>query len=168
MRAGVRPSEFWELTPVEYNLIVDVYAEKQKEALYRDIRNDYYTGCFAQAKDPKEFYDSILDKLDSKPQTEAEIFNFLKGIASRTGDAQADILNLHFNIPLKLTPEFDVGVFNYIYRMESDTQDLYLPDVALSVNGTLLTPNNGIYTIKPGLLRIKYNEQIYSIVVVRS
>ena len=163
MRAGVRPSEFWDLTPAEYNLIVEGYTETQKETMYRDIRNAYYTGCFAQVKKPSEFYDKIVDNLSSEPQTAEEMFGVLKSLVK--GGTQEDVLDSHFNIPLKLTPKFDVGVFSYIYRMEGDK--LYLPDVALSLDGVVLKPSNGVYSIKPGLVSIKYNGQVYTIMVIK-
>ena len=81
IRAGVRPSEFWDLTPAEYNLIIEGYKEIQKEFMYRDIRNAYYTGCFAQVEKPSEFYDKIVDSLTSEPQTAEDMFNFLKSVA---------------------------------------------------------------------------------------
>lgn len=95
------------------------------------------------------------------------MLNFLKNLAARNGD-QGNILDSHFNIPLNLTPEFDVGIFNYIYRMESKAVNVYLPDVALSIDGDVLRPNNGMYTIKPGLVKINYNGQVYTIVFLRS
>jgi len=164
MRAGVRPSEFWELTPAEYNLIVEGYTETQKETMYRDIRNAYYTGCFAQVEEPTEFYDKIVGSLFSESQSAEEMFSFLKSIAK--GGPQVDILDSHFNIPLKLTPEFDVGIFSYIYRMEEKTLNIYLPDVSLSVNGVVLKPDKGMYAITPGLVNIKYNGQVYTIVMI--
>lgn len=165
MLAGISPSEFWGLTPAEYNLIVKAYRDKQKETLYRDLRNAYYTGCFAQVEKPQEFYNKILEGLEAKPQTSEEMFNFLKNMASVT---QGDVLDSHFNIPLKLTPDFDVGVFSYIYHMEVETEEVYLPDVALSLDSNLLKPVNGVYTLKPGFVKIRYNNKVYTIIMLRS
>ncbi|SPF48427.1 hypothetical protein SBF1_4140011 [Candidatus Desulfosporosinus infrequens] len=134
--------------------------------MYRDIRNAYYTGCFAQVEKPSEFYDKIVDSLTSEPQTAEEMFNFLKNVAN--GDTQVDVLDSQFNIPLKLTPKFDVGIFSYIYQMEAETLKLYLPDVALSLDGVVLKPNNCMYVIKQGLVNIKYNGQVYTIVMLRA
>lgn len=167
MKAGIRPEEFWDLTPAEYNLIVEGYQETQRENFFRDIRNAYYTGCFAQVEKPKELYDRIIESIGSEPQTAEEIFNFLKNMATRTGDIQENVLDSHFRIPLKLTPEFDVGVFSYICYVEGDYLELYLPDVALSQDGEVLKPNHGMYTLKPGLVKVKYNEQVYTIVLIR-
>lgn len=130
------------------------------------MRNAYYIGCFAQVEKPKEFYDKILARIDSKPQTGEEIFSFLKNMT--IGSSKGSALDSAFNIPLKLTPEFDVGIFNYIYRMEEDTVQLYLPDVALSLNGSVLKPDNDMYKIKPGLVKIKYNGQVYTIIAIRA
>lgn len=164
MRAGVRPSEFWDLTPAEYNLIVEGYSETQKETLYRDIRNAYYTGCFSQIEKPSEFYDKIVDSISSGPQTAEEMFEFLKSVAKE--GSITNVLESKFSIPLKLTPEFDVGVFSYIYRMEEETLELYLPEVGLSVDGVVMKPIKGMYSIKPGLVNIKYNGQVYTIVMI--
>ncbi len=68
--------------------------------------------------------------------------------------------------PIQLTPEFDVGVFNCINLMEENTSQLYLPDVAISVNGNVLKPDDGVFTIGPGLIKIKYNEQVYTIIIL--
>lgn len=165
MKAGVRPSEFWDLTPAEYNLIVEGYKETQKETLHRDLRNAYYTGCFAQVEKPSEFYDQIMDSLSSESQTAEEMFSFLKSVAK--GGPHGDVLDSKFNIPLKLTPEFDVGVFSYIYRMDVEAFKLHLPDVVLSVDGVVIKPNKGAYDLNPGLVKIKYNGQVYTIVMIR-
>jgi hypothetical protein len=105
-----------------------------------------------------------MDSLYSEPQTAAEMFSFLKSVAKRSH--QGDVLDSQFRIPLTLTPEFDVGVFSYIYRMEEETLKLYLPDVALSVDGEVLKSSNGVYTLKPGLVKIKYSGQVYTIVMI--
>ncbi|SPF45348.1 hypothetical protein SBF1_3250008 [Candidatus Desulfosporosinus infrequens] len=164
MRARVRPSEFWDLTPAEYNLIVEGYTETRKETMYRDIRNAYYTGCFAQVEKPTEFYEKIVNNLSSEPQTAEDMFSFLKSVAK--GGTQVDVLDSQFKIPLKLMPEFDVGVFNYIYWMEEETFNLYLQDVSLSLDGVVLTPVKDVYTLKSGLVNIKYNGQVYTIVMI--
>jgi len=164
MRTGIRPSEFWDLTPVEYNLIVEGYSETQKVSMYRDIRNAYYTGCFAQVEKPSEFYDKIVGSISTDSQSAEEMFEFLKGIA-KCG-TQDEALDSRFRVPLKLTPEFDVGVFSYIHHMEKETLKLYLPDVALSMDGVVLKPNKGMYAIKPGLVKIKYIGQVYTIVMI--
>jgi hypothetical protein len=167
MRCGIRPEEFWDLTPKEYNLIVEAYEEQQREVLFRDIRNAYYTGCFAQVEKPKELYDRIIASIEAKPQSAEEMFGFLKSMATR-GKTSEDILESHFNIPLKLTPEFDVGIFHYICLMEAETITLYLLDVHLSLNSVLLKPENGMYTLGPGMVKIKYNDRVYTIVMIRS
>ena len=164
MRAGIRPDEFWDLTPVEYNLILEGYTETHKELTYRDIRNAYYTGCFAQVEEPTEFYDKIVGSLFSESQSAEEMFSFLKSIAK--GGPQVDILDSHFNIPLNLTPAFDVGIFNYICKMEEETFEMYLPDVSLSVDGVVLKSDKGMYIITPGLVNIKYKGQVYTIVMI--
>lgn len=168
MRAGIRPGEFWNLSPAEYNLIVEGYKEQQKENLYRDLRNAYYTGCFAQVEKPKELYDKIIDTIDSKLQTGEEIFSFLKTMATGSESVRGDVMDSHFKIPLKLTPEFNVGIFSYIHQMEEDSLELYLPDVSLSLNNEVLKPAHGVYSIKPGLVKVNYNEQVYTIVMIKS
>jgi len=164
MRAGIRPDEFWNLTPVEYNLILKGYTETQKESTYRDIRNAYYTGCFAQVEKPSEFYDKIVSSLSSGSQSAEDMFEFLKSLTK--DGAQIEVLESKFNIPLKLTPKFDVGIFNYIYRMEARTLELRLPDVALSLDGVVLTPIKDLYTLTPGFISIKYNGMVYAIVMI--
>ena len=164
MRAGVRPSEFWDLTPAEYNLIIEGYTETQKESMYRDIRNAYYTGCFAQVEKPSEFYDKIVNSLSVEPQTAAEMFTFLKSITK--GANQDEAVDSGFYIPLKLIPEFDVGIFSYIYRTKEETIKLYLPDVSLSIDGKVLKPSKGAYNLSPGLVNIKYGGLVYTIVMI--
>jgi len=142
---------------------VEIYKEQQKEIFYQDLRKAYYTGCFAQMEKPKELYDKIIESVDSKPQSEEEIFYFLKTMGNRKENS--DLFDSNFKIPLELTPEFDVGIFSYICYMEGDSLELYLPDVVLSLNGTVLKPKNGMYTLKSGLLKIKYGEHVYSIII---
>ena len=169
MMAGVRPNEFDNLTIPRYNLIIEAHHETQKADMYRDLRNDYYTGVFAQASKPQEFYEQVLESLDAKPQSGADIFGFLKNMASMAGKSQENI-NAGFRIPLKLTPEFDVNVFSYIYRAESGVLELYLPDVALSINGVMLKSENGLYVINLGpssMVNIKYESVVYAIVIIR-
>lgn len=115
---------------------------------------------------PKELYDKILNSMDAKAQTGEEIFSFLRNLAA--GDAHEGVQDSQFKIPLKLTPEFDVGIFSYIYRMKEENFTLYVPDVVLSLNGTVLKPESGRYTLKPGLVKIKYGEQVYTIIATRA
>jgi hypothetical protein len=115
---------------------------------------------------PKELYDKIIESIDAKPQSEEEIFHFLKNMGNRTENIKKDVLDSNFKIPLKLTPEFDVSIFSYICYMEGDTLELYLPDVVLSLNGEILKPESGMYTLRPGLVKIKYGEQIYTIILI--
>jgi len=165
MRTGVRPSEFWDLTPVEYNLIVEAYTDAQKETLYRDLRNAYYTGCFSQVEKPSEFYDKVVGNLSLESQSAEDMFNFLKNVMQ---DAPRDnVLDFKFSIPLVLTPEFDVGVFSYIYKLEGETLSLHLPDVAVSLDGGVLTPVKDVYSLRPGTVNIKYLSQVYTIIVIR-
>lgn len=133
--------------------------------MYRDLRNAYYTGCFAQVEKPSEFYDKVVDSINAEPQTAEEMFNILKNVGK--GGVQGDVFDSKFNIPLKLTPTFDVSLFNYIHWMNQDILTLYLPDVALSLDDVVLKPNKGMYFIKPGLVKIKYNGQVYTIVMTR-
>ncbi|SPF51605.1 hypothetical protein SBF1_5200003 [Candidatus Desulfosporosinus infrequens] len=133
--------------------------------MYRGIRNAYYTGCFAQVEKPTEFYDKIVNNLSAEPQTAEDMFSVLKNVTKGTQDGALDS---RFHIPLKLMPDFDVGVFSYIYWMEAETFKLYLPDVALSLDGEVLKPNNCMYFIKAGLVNIKYNGQVYTIVMIRA
>jgi len=143
---------------------VEIYKEQQKEIFYQDLRKAYYTGCFAQMEKPKELYDKIIESVDAKPQSEEEIFYFLKNMGNRK--ETPDPLDSNFKIPLKLTPEFDVSLFSYICYMEGDSLELYLPDVVLSLNGEILKPESGMYTLRPGLVKIKYGEQIYAIILI--
>ncbi|SPF51123.1 hypothetical protein SBF1_50007 [Candidatus Desulfosporosinus infrequens] len=78
------------------------------------------------------------------------------------------IIGSNFSIPLKLTPSFDVGIFSYFYKMQNDSEKLFQPDVALSIDGTLLKPKDGTYAIRPGIMKIKYCGQVYTIVALRS
>jgi hypothetical protein len=144
---------------------VEIYKEQQKEIFYQDLRKAYYTGCFAQVEKPKELYDKIIESVDAKPQSEEEIFHFLKNMGNRAENSKMDVLNSNFKISLKLTPEFDVGIFSYICYMEGDSLELYLPDVVLSLNGEVIKPENGMFNLKPGLVKIKYNEQVYTIII---
>jgi len=113
---------------------------------------------------PSEFYDKIVNSLSVEPQTASEMFSFLKSVAK--GGPQSGALDSCFHIPLKLTPEFDVGVFSYIYRMGEETIKLQLRDVALSMDGSLLRPIRGVYSLKPGLVKIKYGDQVYTVVMI--
>jgi hypothetical protein len=167
MLAGVRPDEFWELTPCEFNLIMDTYQEKQKELFYRDLRNDFYTGCFAQVQNPNELYEKIIEGANSKPQTGEEMFNFLKSLVARESGNVEDVLESRFEIPLSLTPEFKPDVYNYIVYLDEESIEIYLPDVSVSLNGTMLNEREGKYTLRPGLVKVNYNEQVYSIVIIR-
>jgi hypothetical protein len=127
----------------------------------------YYTGCFAQLKEPNKLYNEIIDNLDSKPQTGQNMFDFLKLRTSLIGNA----IDSHFKIPLKLIPEFKVETFSYIYNTESEKLELYLPDVVLSLNNEILESINGTYDInfkkQSYVIKIKYNNQVYTIIVIK-
>jgi len=139
----------------------------QKNQLYRDLRNDYYIGCFAQTKEPQEFYKDIINNLEDKEQSPTEMFNLLKIMSNQSPDN----LPKGFTIPLKLIPEFDIGTYNYIYKTKESKIELYLPDVGISMNSINLIAKDGIYIIdiisESSILKIKYNNMVYSIIVIR-
>ena len=133
--------------------------------LYRDIRNAYYSGIFSQVEKPHEVYDEIISKIDSSPQTAEEMFGLLKSMALRAGDDRT-ALDSHFRIPLKLTPPFSIAIFSYIYRMEEESLQVYLPDVVLSLDGKLSQSHQGMYTLRPGLAKIRYGSQVYTVMLI--
>lgn len=118
---------------------------------------------FAQAAKPHEAYNAVIESLNSSVQTGEEMFNFLKLAASRSA---GDIFEPNFKIPLELTPKFSVSIFNYIYHLEAENQTVYMPDVSVSLNGEQLRPQNSSYIIGPGMLKIKYSDQVYAIMVI--
>ena len=139
--------------------------ENQKAKQFYDLKIAYYTGCFAQVTKPHEFYETIIEGIDKKPQSGEEMFGFLKNLASLPNPDLA--FSSGFKIPLKLTPDFDGAITSYIYRTKAREEKLFLPDVSLSLDGQLLSPTDGTYTIKPGLIKIRYANQVFSIVIIR-
>ncbi len=120
------------------------------------------------AEKPYEIYQEIIKsvKEQSTPQTEQDMFNLLKALATRGQNA----LDVQFKIPLDLIPEFDVNVFSYLFHAD-ETLDLYLPDVSLSLNNVVQEPRNGMYSLsftgQSNILKVKYNEQVYTIIALR-
>ncbi|MDR3586850.1 MAG: hypothetical protein P4L59_16285 [Desulfosporosinus sp.] len=114
---------------------------------------------------PSEFYDKIVGSLSFEAQSGEDMFEFLKSMML---DPVENVLDFKFNIPLVLTPEFDVGVFSYIYRLEEETLTLHLPEVAVSLDGVVLAPVKDVYTLGPGLVNVKYLSQLYTILVFRA
>jgi len=161
IRLGLRPDEFWELTCLEYKLIHEAYIEKRKDDFYYDARLAYYTGCFAQASKPHKLYREILDSVNDEPQSSLDIFGFLKGL----GHAP---ISTGFRIPLDLKTRFDINIFSYILYIDKDIE-IVLPDIALSIDGIVQKSIKDKYYIpcKNSILKIKYNTQVYIIMVIR-
>lgn len=146
---------------MEYRLIAEAYRENRKEKLSYDCRIAYYTGCFAQTKNPNKLYEELIKSIgnENRPMYSDEIFDFLKNMSNipiATG----------FNIPLDLSPEFNINTFGYVLFIKADIE-IYLPDVVLSIDNVIQKPDKYTIRAKNSKVKIKYENQVYTIMVIR-
>jgi hypothetical protein len=81
------PNDFWELTPSELNIIIEVYTQKQKDKYKNNVTFAYYNAWFQRAKNMPKL-DEILEKIDKpkkKEMTDDDIFETVKRLHAKFG-----------------------------------------------------------------------------------
>lgn len=63
------PNEFWELTPGELNIIIDVYTTKRQDEFKSNITVAYYNAYFQRAKHMPKL-SKILEDIDRSTKKE--------------------------------------------------------------------------------------------------
>lgn len=76
-------SEFWGMTPYEFNICMDSFADKEKERSKELIIQAYYTEAFARMKKLPKLKDLLKDK--EKKQTDEEMLAVVKKLNSMMG-----------------------------------------------------------------------------------
>ena len=82
------PCDFWELTPQELNIIIEIYSQKHKESYKEKITVAFYNAYFQRVqKMPK--LENILNNIDNagkkKEMSDEEMFRTIKKFAVEFG-----------------------------------------------------------------------------------
>lgn len=65
VRIGLKPQEYWELTPKEFKIMLDDYQERQKEKTANMLYQSWHSAAFQRCKKlPK--LENIIEKLFRK------------------------------------------------------------------------------------------------------
>lgn len=77
-------SEFWNMTPYEFFILVEGYTEREEERSKELIIQAYYTEAFARMKKlPK--LEKILNSTKPKKQTDEEMLRVVEELNKRLG-----------------------------------------------------------------------------------
>jgi hypothetical protein len=86
-KAGIRPAEFWEMTPVELAITIDAYVENETAEFKQGITLAYMGAAWQRAKKMPRL-ETVLNKIESttqrkkkKAQTPAEMMAVFKSMA---------------------------------------------------------------------------------------
>lgn len=82
-RMGISLSEFWRMTPYEFFLCIESYAEVEEERSKQLIIQAYYTEAFARMKKLPRLKDLLKDK--KKKQTTDEMLETVKKLNAMFG-----------------------------------------------------------------------------------
>ena len=82
-RMGISLSEFWRMTPYEFFLCIESYAEVEEERSKQLIAQAYYTEVFARMKKLPKLKDLLKDK--KKKQTTDEMLATVKKLNAMFG-----------------------------------------------------------------------------------
>lgn len=79
------PWEFWELTPAELNIIIEVYTDKNKQDFKESITVAYYNAYFQRVKKMPDL-EAFLEKLDGKEEmSDEQMFRAIKKMCKEMG-----------------------------------------------------------------------------------
>lgn len=82
----MKPCEFWELTPKEFKIVLEVYADKQRERYNDLIYVAWHVEAFQRQKKLPKLSELIKTKKTKKQiQTDEDMFNVVKSINSMYG-----------------------------------------------------------------------------------
>lgn len=82
-KMGISLSEFWRMTPYEFFLCIESYAEVEEERSKQLIAQAYYTEVFARMKKLPKLKDLLKDK--KKKQTTDEMLATVKKLNAMFG-----------------------------------------------------------------------------------
>ena len=87
--AGIKPLEFWDMTPAELTIVVGAYSDNKTHMLKQDITVAYMNAAWQRAKKMPKL-DTVIIKIDhtskskkKKAQTPAEMMAVFKVMAGK-------------------------------------------------------------------------------------
>ena len=84
-RMGISLSDFWRMTPYEFFLYIESYAEVEEERSKQLIAQAYYTEVFARMKKLPKLEKILNSTKPKKKQTDEEMLEVVKKLNSMFG-----------------------------------------------------------------------------------
>lgn len=86
VHCNIKADEFWELTPKELNIIIEVYSEKHRNKLKENITVAFYNAYFQRVKTLSNMeLKKILKNIGSQQMTDEEMYGVVKALNSNYG-----------------------------------------------------------------------------------
>lgn len=89
VRAGIRPAEFWDMTPVELAITIDAYVEHETAEFKQGLTMAYMGASWQRSKKMPRL-ETVLNKVDGttrrkkkKAQTPQEMMAVFKAMAGK-------------------------------------------------------------------------------------
>lgn len=83
--AGIRPAEFWEMSPFEVNAVVDAYIEKEKQHM-EIVKSQSWLIAALGRTDKMPSYKEFMDKKEKpQEQTAEQMLNTVKMLHAALG-----------------------------------------------------------------------------------
>lgn len=79
LKIGYKPTEFWDLTPIEFELAIDVFNENQQTEQENRLTQAYLTAYWQRVKDMPKLQD-IINKKEKKPTSPESMLNMVKAL----------------------------------------------------------------------------------------
>ncbi|WP_282433008.1 phage tail assembly chaperone [Desulfosporosinus sp. Sb-LF] len=89
VQCGLMPEQFWDLTPAELNIIIEIHVEQKKDSQKSGIIAAFYSAYFTRLKtlsspDLEKVLDGI-DNVTGQDMTDEEMLNAVKKFAKDRG-----------------------------------------------------------------------------------
>lgn len=83
--AGIRPAEFWEMTPFEINAVVDAYIEKEKQHMEIVKSQSWLTAALSRTEKMPSYSEFIGKTKKTEPQSAEQMLATVKMIHAALG-----------------------------------------------------------------------------------
>mgnify|MGYP006921328237 CR=1 FL=1 len=75
VRIGLKPHEYWDLTPKEFKIMLDDYQEKQKEKTADMLYLSWHSAAFQRSKKIPKLADIMSGIFKKKPKTSTKSYS---------------------------------------------------------------------------------------------
>lgn len=83
--AGIRPNEFWEMSPFEVNAVVDAYIEKKKQQIEMIKSQSWLTAALGRTTKMPSYKEFMDKKEEPQEQTDEQMFAMVQVLHAAFG-----------------------------------------------------------------------------------